>query len=197
MENTFLPLIFRMKYINRWALMFNTQTESVMQHTAECAFIVHYLAIIGNQYYEKNYDINKLTVCALFHDASEVLTGDLPTPIKYFNDDIKTIYKQIEQAASEKIIKHLPRDLQKSYAAYFDESNLNSEERKLIKISDKLYAYIKCIQEVNAGNKEFMAAYTEIRKDIESIKSEELKYFLDNCLVAFSLSLDDLKATLN
>ena len=196
MENTFLPLIFRMKYINRWGLMFNTQTESVMQHSAECAFIIHYLALIGNMYYGKNYDIDKLTVCALFHDATEVLTGDLPTPIKYFNDDIKTIYKQIEQAASEKIMKHLPNDLRKSYSTYFDETNLTDEETKLIKIADKICAYIKCIQEINAGNKEFMAAYTEIRKDIENIESEELKYFLDNCLVAFSLSLDDLKATL-
>jgi len=196
MENTFLPLIFRMKYINRWGLMFNTQTENVMQHTAECAFIVHYLALIGNQYYGKKYDINKLTVCALFHDATEVLTGDLPTPIKYFNDDIKTIYKQIEQIASEKIMKHLPADLRESYSTYFDGENLTDEENKLLKISDKICAYIKCIHEINMGNKEFMAAYTEVRKDIESIENEELKYFLDNCLVAFSLSLDDLKATL-
>jgi len=167
-----------------------------MQHSAECAFITHYLSLIGNFYYKKNYDVDKLTVCALFHDATEVLTGDLPTPIKYFNDDIKNIYKQIENAASEKLMRHLPYDLRQSYSTYFDGANLTDEEKKLIKISDKICAYIKCIHEINMGNKEFLAAYTEIRKDIEKIESEELQYFLDNCLVAFSLSLDDLKASL-
>ena len=196
MENTFLPLIFRMKYINRWSLMFNTQKEDLMQHTMECAFIVHYLAIVGNHYYGKNYDVNKLAVCALFHDITEVFTGDLPTPIKYFNDDIKKVYKQIEKTASEKMKNHLPNDLKSDYAAYLDERNLTDDERKLLKISDKLCAYIKCIRELNAGNKEFQPAYTVIRQEIESIDSDELKYFLNNCLSAFSLSLDDLKGTL-
>lgn len=93
----FLPLIFRMRYINRWSLMFNTEQEDLMQHTAECAFLVHFLATIGNRCFEKQYDADKLAVCALFHDAPEVLTGDLPTPVKYYNDEMKTIYKQIEK----------------------------------------------------------------------------------------------------
>ena len=102
MDNTFLPLIFRMRYINRWSLMFNTEQEDLMQHTAECAFLVHFLATIGNRCFEKQYDADKLAVCALFHDAPEVLTGDLPTPVKYYNDEMKTIYKQIEKSAAEK-----------------------------------------------------------------------------------------------
>lgn len=196
MDNTFLPLIFRMKYINRWSLMFNTQKEDLMQHTVECAFITHYLAILGNRYFGKNYDVNKLAVCALYHDATEILTGDLPTPIKYFNDDMKNNYKQIEKIASEKLISHLPKDIRADYSTYLDVAVLSDEERKILKVSDKLCAYIKCIYELNAGNKEFQPAYTGIRREIESIESEELKYFLDNCLSAFSLSLDDLKGTL-
>jgi len=195
MENAFIPLIFRMKYINRWGLKFNTQKEDVMQHSVECAFIAHFLALIGNRYFGKEYNIDKLTVCALYHDAAEVLTGDLPTPIKYFNDDMRNIYKRIEIAASEKIITYLPNDLQEEYSSYLNGTSLSDEERKILKISDKLCAYIKCMLEINAGNKEFQPAFKDICKEIESIDNEELKYFLDNCLAAFSLSLDDLKNT--
>ena len=108
MDNTFLPLIFRMRHISRWSLMFNTEKEDLMQHTAECAFLVHFLATIGNRFFGKQYDVNRLAVCALFHDASEVLTGDLPTPVKYYNDEMKTIYKQIEATAAGKLKSHLP-----------------------------------------------------------------------------------------
>ena len=196
MENTFLPLIFRMKHIRRWGLMHNTQNEDLLQHTAECAFIVHYLAIIGNRCFGKKYDVDKLTVCALFHDTTEVFTGDLPTPVKYFNKDMRNVYGQIEHAASEKLKDNLPPDLRSDYAVYLDENNLSDDERKLIKIADKLCAYIKCVSELNAGNKEFQSAFAAIQKQIENFESEELKYFLDNCLAAFSLSLDELKGTL-
>jgi len=195
MENTFIPLMFRLKYINRWGLKFNTQIDNVMQHTAECAFIAHFLALVGNRYFGKTYDANKLAVCALYHDATEVLTGDLPTPIKYFNDDMEKIYKQIESAAFKKIIQHLPMDLQTDYAAYLNGDILSDEEKEILKIADRLCAYIKCIHEVNAGNTEFRLAYDDIRRQIENINSNELKYFLDNCLAAFSHPLDDLKAT--
>jgi 5'-deoxynucleotidase len=195
MNNTFIPLIFRMKYINRWGLKFNTQLENVMQHTAECAFIAHFLAIIGNRYFGKSYNADRLTVCALYHDATEVLTGDLPTPIKYFNNDMEKIYRQIEQAASEKILEHLPKDLHADFAEYLSGTTLSEEERKLLKISDRLCAYIKCIHEINAGNNEFRLAHEDIRTQVENIDSQELKYFLENCLAAFSQPLDDLKST--
>jgi len=195
MKNTFIPLIFRLKYINRWGLKFNTQNENVMQHTAECAFIAHFLAIIGNRYFGKAYNVDKLAVCAMYHDATEVYTGDLPTPIKYFNDDMEKIYKQIEHAASVKILEHLPSDLQADYAAYLDSTDLTDDERHILKISDLLCAYIKCIHEINTGNIEFRLAHEEIRRRIDSIQSQELKYFLDNCLAAFSQPLDDLRAT--
>jgi len=196
MENTFLPLIFRMKHINRWGLMYNTQQEDLMQHTVECAFITNYLAVIGNRYFNKKHDINKLTTCALFHDITEVLTGDLPTPIKYFNDEIKNIYGQIENVAAQKLKKHLPKDLVDDYDMYMDKNNLTAEERKILKIADRLCAYIKCINELNAGNKEFQTPYSNIYNELASIESEELKYFLDHCVASFSLSLHDLKGTL-
>ena len=196
MENTFLPLIFRMKHIYRWGLKYNTQQEDLMQHTTECAFLTNYLAIIGNRYFNKKYDVNKITVCALYHDITEVLTGDIPTPIKYYNDDTKAIYKHLENAASEEIKKRLPSDLKQDYAVYLDANNLSDEEKKLIKISDKLCAYIKCIHEMRVGNNEFQTAHMGIEKEIKNIESEELNYFLDHCLASFSLSLDDLKSSL-
>ena len=176
--------------------MHNTQNEDLLQHTVECAFIAHYLAIIGNRYFGKKYDVDKLTVCALFHDTAEVFTGDLPTPVKYFNNDMRNVYRQIEHAASEKLKDNLPPDLRSDYAVYLDENNLSDDERKLIKIADKLCAYIKCISELNAGNNEFQSAYIATQRQIENFKSDELKYFLDNCLASFSLSLDELKGTL-
>ena len=196
MDNTFLPLIFRMRYINRWSLMFNTEQEDLMQHTAECAFLVHFLATIGNRCFEKQYDADKLAVCALFHDAPEVLTGDLPTPVKYYNDEMKTIYKQIEKSAADKLKNHLPQELRADYAAYLHASELTPGEKKLLKCADKLCAYIKCIYELNAGNKEFQHAYAAIGKEIGAIQSDELQYFLVHCLPAFSLTLVDLQGTL-
>lgn len=196
MDNTFLPLIFRMRYINRWSLMFNTEQEDLMQHTAECAFLVHFLATIGNRCFEKQYDADKLAVCALFHDAPEVLTGDLPTPVKYYNDEMKTIYKQIEKSAADKLKNHLPQELRADYAAYLHASELTPGEKKLLKCADKLCAYIKCIYELNAGNKEFQHAYAAIGKEIGAIQSDELQYFLAHCLPAFSFTLDDLQGTL-
>lgn len=196
MDNTFLPLIFRMRYINRWSLMFNTEQEDLMQHTAECAFLVHFLATIGNRCFEKQYDADKLAVCALFHDAPEVLTGDLPTPVKYYNDEMKTIYKQIEKSAADKLKNHLPQELRADYAAYLHASELTPGEKKLLKCADKLCAYIKCIYELNAGNQEFQHAYAAIGKEIGAIQSDELQYFLVHCLPAFSLTLDDLQGAL-
>ena len=196
MDNTFLPLIFRMRYINRWSLMFNTEQEDLMQHTAECAFLVHFLATIGNRCFEKQYDADKLAVCALFHDAPEVLTGDLPTPVKYYNDEMKTIYKQIEKNDADKLKNHLPQEFRADYAAYLHASELTPGEKKLLKCADKLCAYIKCIYELNAGNKEFQHAYAAIGKEIGAIQSDELQYFLVHCLPAFSLTLDDLQGTL-
>lgn len=191
--NTFLPLIFRMKYIRRWSLMHNTQEEDLMQHSVETALVTHYLAIIGNTYFQKNYQAEKLTICALYHDAAEVFTGDLPTPIKYFNEDMRSTYQEVEEVALKKLEEGLPAELRAEYASYLERSTLSSEEQALLKIADKLCAYIKCCKELNAGNKEFEPAYKTIRQQLEETESEELNYFLENCLDSFTLSLDELE----
>ena len=198
MENTFLPLIFRMRYISRWSLMYNTEKEDLMQHAAECAFLTHFLATIGNRVFGKQYDAERLAVHALVHDASEVLTGDLPTPVKYYNDEMKAIYKQIEKSAAEKLQNHLPPELRAAYAPYLGTAQLAPQEQALLKCADKLCAYIKCIYERNAGNMEFQHAYVGIGREIETMQAEsdELQYFLAHCLPAFSLTLDDLQGTL-
>jgi 5'-deoxynucleotidase len=127
-----------------------------------------------------------------------VLTGDLPTPVKYFNEDIKSAYKDIEKIACQRLLLHLPKELREVYSAYFDSADLTKDERKLIKIADKLCAYLKCVTELNASNKEFQPAQESIRRQLESMaeNSDELRYFLDNCLDSFTLSLDNLKGTL-
>lgn len=194
--DTFLPLIFRMKYIRRWSLMHNTQEEDLMQHTVETALVVHYLALIGNKLFEKNYRVDKLAATALYHDVAEVFTGDLPTPIKYFNEDMRATYKNIERTALEKLEKSLPEELADDYEAYLRGSDLTADEEVLLKTADKLCAYIKCLSELNAGNKEFEPAHKAITQQLEEMEGEELAYFLDNCLDLFTLSLDELEGTL-
>lgn len=194
--NTFLPLIFRMKYIRRWSLMHNTQEEDLMHHTVEVAFVANYLACVGNTFFERDFDVDKITVCALYHDVAEVFTGDLPTPIKHFNEDMRNTYQQIEKTALEKLKSSLPVELQAGYGEYLEGSCLAADERELLKIADKLCAYIKCAKEINAGNREFEPAYKAIQKQLDDIESAELAYFLEHCLELFTLSLDDLEGTL-
>jgi len=181
----FLPLMFRMKYIRRWGLMWNSQDENLSEHVLETALIANLLASIGNEFFNKNYNVEKITTVALFHDASEILTGDLPTPIKYYNDELTMAYKNIEKNAEKKLIKTLPKELQPIYEGYFIEN-------EIVKIADKLAAYIKCLKELNVGNKEFVQAEKNIKKALERIDSPELTYFLENCIDAFTLSLDEL-----
>jgi 5'-deoxynucleotidase len=181
-----------MKYIKRWGLMYNTQTENLSQHTAECAFLSHFLASVGNVYFHKNYDADKIASYALYHDFPEILTGDLPTPIKNYSTDMRDAYKKIESSAAEKLLESLPDELRKIYEPYVTISGLTAEEKKLLKIADRLCAYIKCIQEIGAGNKEFLGAHNKIRRDIEASGCEEVEYFIQNCLPYFSISLHEL-----
>ena len=196
MTDTFLALIFRMRHINRWGLMHNTQTETLIQHTAECAFLAHHLAVIGNRHFGRAYDANKLAVCALFHDVTEVLTGDLPTPIKYYNEDMRKTYKDIEKTAAAALLTHLPDALQADYAPHMAQTDLSIDERKLLKIADKLCAFIKCRIELDAGNREFEAAYAAIQKGLDDMDCPELQWFLEHSMAAFSLSLDELEGVL-
>ncbi|MCL2702878.1 MAG: 5'-deoxynucleotidase [Defluviitaleaceae bacterium] len=192
MEQSFLPMLFRMKHIMRWGLMFNTQPESLSLHSAECAFLAHFLAVLGNTYLDREHNADRIAALALFHDATEILTGDLPTPVKYFNGDIFAAYKGIEEAAADKLLEGLPGELRDIYSGYFKSGN--EYETLLVKAADRLCAYIKCVNEVNAGNKEFEAPYEACRAKLRAAAADcpELELFTERFLDAFTLSLDNL-----
>lgn len=185
----FLALLFRQKDINRWGLMRNIYKESLSEHCLEVAIMSHILSLIGNKKFGKAHDSNKITSAALYHDMSEILTGDLPTPVKYYNTDIKTAYKKIERVAENIMLDLLPEEVRGEYSALLD---LTAEEKAIVKAADKICAYIKCLDELSAGNKEFTAAERTIRASLDSITLEEAKYFIDNYLDAFSKPLDDI-----
>jgi len=193
MKNTFLPMLFRMKFINRWGLMYNMQTESLSVHSLECAMLVHFLCNIGNVYLGRKYDAEKLAVHALYHDASEILTGDLPTPIKKYSREMTAAYKEIEEVAAQKILTFLPKELAAAYEGYFVSNDLSADEAGLIKIADRLCAYIKCKDELKAGNAEFAKSHADIEKELFATESPELKFFLEHFIDAFSLSLHEME----
>jgi 5'-deoxynucleotidase len=186
----FAALLFRMKYINRWSLMRNTESENIAEHSLEVAIISHLLATIKNNYYNGNLDPNYVAVLAMFHDASEIITGDMPTPIKYFNPELNEAYKNVEKIANQKLLSMLPDDLKETYQKIlFHEGN---EEWALVKAADKLAAYIKCIEEEKAGNKEFIKAKESIFNSINEMNRPEVKHFVDLFMCSFSLTLDEL-----
>ena len=186
----FFFFLDRMKYIKRWSLMHSTTNENIMEHSQQVAVIAHALATISNVYFGGNLDANSIAVKALFHETSEVMTGDLPTPIKYFNPEIRDAYKSLEKLANERLLSLLPSQLSAEYAKIVMDDV--SEEHKFVKYADKICAYIKCVDEVKRGNAEFAKAKETIFKEINAFRSKEVDYFMGNFLPAFSLTLDEL-----
>lgn len=154
-QYNFFAMVNRMKMIDRWALMQNTSKENIAEHSHSVAVIAHALALIGNKYYGKNYDENRAAVLALYHDTTEVITGDMPTPVKYYNDEIKSVYKDIEDVAGKRLIAMLPDDFKADYEPFFTHNEEDKPLWKLVKAADKISALIKCIEENRMGNKEF------------------------------------------
>ncbi len=191
MNHSFFAYIFRMRYIARWALMRNTRTENVEEHSYEAAVLAHALAVIGRDVFHKDLDPDKTAVAALFHDAPEIITGDMPTPVKYHNPSLQTAYKQVEAAAQDKLLSMLPPELAPAYAPLVRESDL--EIRRYVKAADKLSAYIKCVEELKAGNSEFKKAAEQTLAALKEMKMEELEWFMERFLPAFSLTLDELQ----
>lgn len=191
-NNTFFPLAFRMKYINRWGLMRNTSSENLLEHSAECAMLAHALAVIGNTYFGKNHNADALALKALYHDISEIYTGDLPTPVKYHNELISSSYKEIEAGAVSKLVSKLPRELQGKYSEALDHES--EDARVIVKASDKLCALIKCIEEISNGNREFLQAEKATRESLNKMTGicPELGYFMEHFLPEFEKSLDEL-----
>lgn len=186
----FFAYLNRMKYINRWGLMHSAMTENIMEHSQQVAVVAHALATISNVYFGSNLDANSITVKALFHETSEVLTGDLPTPIKYFNPEIRDAYKKLESYSNERLLTHLPSELSAEYAKIIEAND--DIEHKFVKYADKICAYIKCIDEVKMSNTEFYKAEKSIRKEIRGYNCPEVDYFMDNFIEAYKLSLDEL-----
>ncbi|MBD5097951.1 MAG: 5'-deoxynucleotidase [Clostridiales bacterium] len=191
MNYSFFAYIFRMRYIARWALMRNTRTENVEEHSYEVAVLAHALASIGRDVFHKELDPDRAAVAALFHDAPEIITGDMPTPIKYYNPDIKTAYRQVEAVAQDKLLSMLPSELVPAYAPLVRESD--PQVRRYVKAADKLSAYIKCVEELKAGNAEFKKASEQTLAALKGMEMEELDYFMERFLPAFSLTLDELQ----
>lgn len=192
MAHNFFPMIARMRYIARWGLMRNTQPENIQEHSHQVAVLAHALAVIQNQYFGGSVDPGRVAVAALYHDASEILTGDLPTPIKYDNPDIQSAYQQVEAVAVGKLLSMLPEELRPAYEEAL--TIPDPEVRALVKAADKLSAYIKCVEELKAGNLEFREAAAQTRQIVEGYGLPEVAYFLDTFMDSFSLTLDQLKS---
>ena len=191
MANEFYALLGRMRYITRWGLMRNTFSENISEHSHMTAVLAHALALIRRDILKlPGPDPDRCAVAALYHDASEILTGDLPTPIKYYNPDIKTAYKQVERVAGERLLEMLPAQLRPSYAPLVLEDDRELEP--IVKAADKLSAHIKCLEEQKAGNTEFDTAAKQTWEAMRAMELPELDWFLENCLTPFSLNLDQL-----
>ena len=191
----FFAYLARMKFIQRWGLMNNSYPENIQEHSLQVATVAHALGLIRNQMFGGDINAERVAVLALYHDASEVITGDLPTPIKYFNPAIKNAYKEIETIANQKLLDMIPDPLKDSYRPLLTESAESDEEaahHELVKAADKICAYLKCTTEVSAGNQEFSKAEKELKAKIEEIDLPEVKYFLQTFLPSFSLTLDEL-----
>lgn len=190
MSSHFYSMLSRMKYIERWALMRNTQKENLSEHSLETAFIAHALAVIKNRRLGGNVNAERVALIAMFHDTTEILTGDLPTPIKYYSDDIRNVYKKIETVAGTQLTELLPEDLREDFINIY---NCNDEEiNKIIKAADKISALIKCVCEKNAGNNEFLAAEKATRTSIEGMRLPEADIFLAEFMESFTQPLDSI-----
>lgn len=195
--STFLAAVSRMKYIERWALMRSSRAETLSEHSLEVAMIAHALCTIGNVRYGKHLNSEKAALVGIYHDASEIITGDMPTPVKYYNEDIRTAYKEIEAIAEEKLVSRLPEDMQQEYLGIFKADAEDPDDlymRMLVKAADKISALIKCIEEERAGNSEFSTAKVSTEKALESFKEElpEVKIFMEEFLPSYGKTLDEL-----
>ena len=191
MQYRFFAFISRMRYIGRWGLMRNSFSENVQEHSHMVAVLAHGLALIRRDILGLEADPDRCAAAALFHDAPEILTGDLPTPVKYYNPAIKNAYKQVEQVTIDKLLSLLPEALRPAYAPLLEESD--PQVRVIVKAADKLSAYLKCVEELKAGNREFESAARQTRAALDEMHLPELDWFLEHCLDSFGLTLDELE----
>lgn len=188
--NNFFGMLARMKYINRWGLMRNTNNENIAEHSLQVAVIAHALAVIGNVRLGKNLNAEHIAMMGIMHDTSEIITGDLPTPIKYYAPEIRDAYKKVEHIAANQLLSEIPEDMRDAYKEILIENE--SEEWKYVKAADKLSAYIKCIEEKNTGNKDFSKAETAIKQALEEMNMEETNIFIEEFLESYTMTLDEI-----
>ena len=193
MNNSFFAMLGRMKYIDRWALMRNFRKENISEHSLDVAVIAHALCLIGNKRLGKSLDADRAAVIALFHDAPEIITGDMPTPVKYFDREIRSSYQRIEDDAVRRLLERLPEDLRDEYARLLlPDPAEEGELILLVKAADKLSALIKCLEEESAGNREFAEAEKTTRAKIEEMHVPEADVFLREFIPAYARTLDEL-----
>lgn len=189
--SNFFAMAGRMRLINRWSLMQNASQENIAEHSHSVAVIAHALCVIGNKKFGKSYNAERCALLALYHDTTEVITGDMPTPVKYYNDDIKSVYKSIENAAGSRLLDMLPEELKDEYSPLFNKEPADEELWKIVKAADKIDALIKCINETRLGNKEFEKALEAQKQIIADIDMDEVRYFEKEFLPAYYLTLDE------
>ncbi len=192
MQSKFFAYLSRLRWIQRWGLKRNSEPENVMEHSWEVATIAHALALIKNRYFNGNVDPQQIATAALYHDASEVITGDLPTPVKYHSPMITESYHKIERQAVRELINLLPDELQQDFEYYVDEEAQEAEVQQIIKAADTLAAYLKCRYELNNGNQEFSIAAKTIEDKLDSYDLPEVKFFIDVFVLSYDMTLDDL-----
>ncbi|NLZ81021.1 MAG: 5'-deoxynucleotidase [Clostridiales bacterium] len=190
-NNNFYAMLSRMRYINRWGLMRNTIVENISEHSLDVSVIAHALAIIKNVYFEGNLNAERAALLAIYHDATEIITGDMPTPVKYYATEIREAYKIVEEVAKEQMLEGLPIELREYYAPLLSEDEVDYELRGIVKAADKISALIKCIEERQMGNMDFAKAEAATYEILSKMNMEEVDYFLEKFLPAYNLTLDE------
>ena len=195
MQNQFYSMLARMKLINRWGLMRNTRNENISEHSLETAMLAHSLAVIRNTFYGGNVNAERCALLGVFHDVTEIITGDLPTPVKYYNPDIREAYKEVEETAKNKLVSMLPNEMQGEYRPLLSpEKDCTDEEKELwvlVKAADKLSALIKCIEERSMGNSDFIDAEKASLESLKEMGLPEVDYFIENFLPSYGCTLDE------
>ena len=190
-ENHFYAMLSRMKYINRWGLMRNTRNENLCEHSLEVAFVAHALGIINNEVYGGNINAERLAILGMYHDVTEIITGDMPTPVKYYNPVIRNAYKEVEKVAGKQMLSGLSSEIRDRYESVLTETEEEKELWKYVKAADKISAYIKCLEERKTGNMDFADAEQTNYKAITDMHMDEVDYFMKEYIPAYMLTLDE------
>ncbi|MFS1460180.1 5'-deoxynucleotidase [Vibrio lentus] len=191
-QSHFFAHLARMKLIQRWPLMRSISSENISEHSLQVAFVAHALALIKNKKFDGQLNPEHIALLGMYHDTSEVLTGDLPTPVKYYNPDIALEYKKIEAAAEQRLLSMLPEEFQDDFAPFLISGTANKEEQSIVKQADTICAYLKCLEELSAGNHEYEQAKRRLEETLSQRKSPEMDYFLTTFAPSFDLSLDEI-----